>query len=655
MDHSTRAGERDSPPPQPRRRGALRAILLGVVLIPLNTLWLQSMELIWDSGQPTMLSLFFNAVFTLLLLALINLALGRWLPRWALKPGELAVVYVMVSLASAIGGHDFLQVLALSLPTCTYFATPENHWEELFSELLSSPLLVTRPDAVRDFWEGGAHLYSWSHLSAWVTPIGIWSGFVVVLLAVMMCINILVWRRWSEQEKLTYPLTEIPFQLAAPASELVGPHLLGNRLLWLGLGAAAAIDLLNGFSRLYPFLPTLKVTAYNLAPHLQNYPWRAMGYTWVSVYPFAIGLGYLMPQDFLFSCWFFYWFWRVELIVSYLTGHYRIGLPYVSEQTFGAYAGIALFALWTSRKYFAQLIRDVLRGVDPADQARQALSYRAALVGLVAGIAILTTFMTNLLGITLGGALLYLGGYLLTSLAITRMRAEFGLPVHDFFTGPLAMTVGIGGSASLGRRDIIGLGMFWWLERIQRSHPMPHGLEGLSLGERRGLPGPAVLTALSVAILVGTLAGFWSMVHLGYTHGFVTQTTDSPYMGEGAFTRPASWLNAAGPARLGRLWGVVAGACFTLALLRLRQRYLWWPFHPVGYAASSIWFIGLLWVPMFVAWAVKGLVLRYSGHKLYRRLVPFFVGLVLGEFLVGGLWGLVGTIGRFPTYRFWSY
>jgi hypothetical protein len=167
--------------------------------------------------------------------------------------------------------------------------------------------------------------------------------------------------------------------------------------------------------------------------------------------------------------------------------------------------------------------------------------------------------------------------------------------------------------------------------------------------------GRQVLAALGLAIILGTIAGFLSMLHLGYTHGFVNMPTDSPYMAEGAFTRPRSWLNSTEPVHLGRLVALVLGALFTVALLRLRQRYLWWPFHPVGYAASSIWFIGLLWVPLFVAWLVKGLVFRYGGHKLYSRLLPLFIGLVLGEFLVGGLWGLVGTIGGFPTYRFWSY
>lgn len=633
----------------------MRAVLLGVVLIPLNTLWVQSMELVWDSGQPTMLSLFFSAVFTLLVLALANLALRRWLPRWALAPGELLVVYIMVSLGSAIGGHDFLQVLVLMLPTGSYYATPENHWGDLFSGELSSPLLVNRHDAIRAFWEGGGGLYSWAGLSPWLRPTAIWAGFAVVLLATLMCLNLLVWRRWTEQEKLTYPLTEIPFQLTRPGFGLLGPDLLGNRLLWMGFGVAAALDVLNGLARLYPSVPSIKLTARDLSPYLQAYPWRAMGYVTVSAYPFAFGLAYLMPQEFLFASWFFYWLWKAQLVLGYVLGVERVGFPYVKEQTFGAYAGIAVFALWAGRGYFARLLGHLRQGSAPEDQARQALPYRITLGGVLIGAGLLVLFMTSALGASLPAALLYLGGYLLVSLAITRMRAEFGLPVHDFFTGPLSAMVNIGGSGILGRRNLGGLSLLWWLERAQRSHPMPHGIEGLHLGERRGLRPSGVVIALGIAMVVGTVAGIWSMLHLGHTYGFVTRSTDASYLGMEAFSRPASWLAYPVRPSLGRGAGLVAGACFTILLMLLRQRYVWWPFHPVGYAASSIWFIGLLWLPMFVAWLLKGLILRYGSHRLYRRLAPLFVGLVLGEFMVGGLWGLIGAIGRFPTYRFWAY
>jgi len=34
-----------------------------------------------------------------------------------------------------------------------------------------------------------------------------------------------------------------------------------------------------------------------------------------------------------------------------------------------------------------------------------------------------------------------------------------------------------------------------------------------------------------------------------------------------------------------------------------------------------------------LAWIVKGLVIRWGGFKAYRRLAPFFVGLMVGHYV----------------------
>ena len=44
---------------------------------------------------------------------------------------------------------------------------------------------------------------------------------------------------------------------------------------------------------------------------------------------------------------------------------------------------------------------------------------------------------------------------------------------------------------------------------------------------------------------------------------------------------------------------------------------------------------------VFIAWACKSAVLRLGGAPLYRRLKPFFIGLVVGFFMgVGISYGL---------------
>ena len=62
--------------------------------------------------------------------------------------------------------------------------------------------------------------------------------------------------------------------------------------------------------------------------------------------------------------------------------------------------------------------------------------------------------------------------------------------------------------------------------------------------------------------------------------------------------------------------------------------------------------IGTLWLPMFIAWLAKFLVLRYGGMKLYRVAMDFFIGLLLGDFIIGCLWPVVGWILKVPTYSF---
>ena len=58
-----------------------RAIVLGLILIPLNNWWIFYMEIVYLSGMPTTTSLFFNAVFVLVLLLCVNVALRRVAPR----------------------------------------------------------------------------------------------------------------------------------------------------------------------------------------------------------------------------------------------------------------------------------------------------------------------------------------------------------------------------------------------------------------------------------------------------------------------------------------------------------------------------------------------------------------------------------------------
>jgi hypothetical protein len=89
------------------------------------------------------------------------------------------------------------------------------------------------------------------------------------------------------------------------------------------------------------------------------------------------------------------------------------------------------------------------------------------------------------------------------------------------------------------------------------------------------------------------------------------------------------------------------------ALMVARSKWLRFPLHPLGYLIwcvapahaalvqhNTVRGIHLLWAPMFIAWLIKRTVIRYGGMRLYRRLLPIFLGLVLGQLLMIVFWTL---------------
>jgi hypothetical protein len=91
-----------------------------------------------------------------------------------------------------------------------------------------------------------------------------------------------------------------------------------------------------------------------------------------------------------------------------------------------------------------------------------------------------------------------------------------------------------------------------------------------------------------------------------------------------------------------------------MILLFFRLRYFGFPLHPIGYAISSSWSINLVWLPMVIAWVLKGLTMRYGGLRSYRQFLPFFLGLILGDCVMGSAWALMSLLLNMRTYNFFG-
>jgi hypothetical protein len=64
--------------------------------------------------------------------------------------------------------------------------------------------------------------------------------------------------------------------------------------------------------------------------------------------------------------------------------------------------------------------------------------------------------------------------------------------------------------------------------------------------------------------------------------------------------------------------------------------------------------MNLVWMPLLVAWIVKAVIVRYFGGNIYHRGVPFFLGLIMGQFVVGSLVNIISIAYHVPSYMFWQ-
>jgi hypothetical protein len=642
----------------PSRRSVLRPLLLGLALIPLNAFWLVRMEvagMIGSSGgtagpYPTSFSLYANAVVWLLILVGVNRLLVRRAPRLALTQPELLVAYVMLVVASSIHSLDLMDVLVPMLGHPTWFATAENRWEQTILPHIPPSWRVQSKEALIGYYNGNSSLYRWEVLKAWAPPVLTWGAFLLVLVGTMLCLSSLVRRRWVEEERLAYPIVHLPMSLTEGAGVTHLPPLLSNRLFWMGAALSGGIALLNGFARWYPSLPEISVRIQDMSPYFATAPWNAIGWTPISFYPFAVGMAFLLPVDLLFSCWFFYLFWKAERIGGAAVGLAEPGsrYPYINEQSLGAYLALIAAALWTGRAAWRP--RALLR---PGADREEPIPPRLALAGAVLGTAALAYFFAAVglnPGLALGGVLIYLA----ISLSVTRMRAELGPPAHDLhFIGPEQVFATVYGTRALAGTPLVLLSYFFWFNRAYRGHPMPNQLEAFKMAERTSISPRAFVLPIAVAIVAGVLCGFWTYLHFAYQLGGSARMPGHVVgFGREPFDRLSSWLATPGPPDHTALWGIATGAGMALLLQALKLRFAGWPLHPLGFAVSGSWSMNTIWVPVLIAWAAKAITLRYAGLRGYRTLLPFFFGLILGDFTLGCLWPLVGWLFSVPYYSF---
>ena len=638
---------------RPEKGVTLRSVLLALILIPINVYWIVQQEVVRYT-HPTLMAPISNVVFIVFVFTILSLVFKKFMPKLALNQGELLVLYVMLTAMSCLCSHDMMEILIPTIGHAYWFATPENEWAELFHRYLPDWLTISDQRVLTGYYEGDSTLYTVRNMRAWLGPTMWWMGFIVVFIFVMLCINTILRKQWTERERLTYPIIQLPLEMTDAKSGF-----FKNKLMWIGFSIAAVISIINFLNFLYPSVPEIPIKRRNIDYLFTDKPWNALTPVRIDAYPFVIGISFLIPLDLLFSCWTFYWFYKIQILVGSIMGWRSLpGFPYAREQAFGAYVGLFVFALWAGRRHLIQVFKTafyVSKTPDGVDESGEPMPYRAAVWGLIGGITLLSLF-SHRIGMSLYIAPLFFIVYYALSTTIARVRAELGFMVQDMGgMDPPSTLIKWFGTRSLGTSTLTVFALYKFFNRHSRSNAMPHQLEAFKLAERTGINNRRLLMTIILATVVGGFVTVWILLTQYYKHGAASGYFGPWALGlaNSAFSPLQNWLTYPTTANYTYMSFMGVGFIFTMSLMLLRARFIWWPFHPLGYALAPTWGMYNLWSCIFLVSIAKWLILKQGGLKAYRRAVPFFLGLALGDYVLGSIWSALSVILDKPMYQFW--
>ena len=547
------------------------------------------------------------------------------------------------------------------------------------------PLGLQEQYLLRDAGTWERIVYAWNTIpwGIWKGPLLNWGIFILMAFAGILFLVEILRQEWVERENLAFPLAVLPTALLEESAEGRARHpLLANPLLWIGMAIPVLMMVLSGLRyyalREIPF-GDLRID-FNVI--FTKPPMDAIKQNMLVLSPLLIGVGYLVHLEVSRSIWIFFFVGAVFLVLAVSLGwsnpetpperlDWRIPqYPYPRDQGIGALLALAVFMLWRSRGGLwavlkAPFARRAVGQGDPGFMPRRLAGW-----GFVVSFALMVWWMGRMFRVAPGfdesqfGALnvtgstnyllivLYLGVFFLMVVGFARIRAEAGVP-SNFLMPTLHRIPRVwGGPRVFGWRSSNFVSHYAWMGLSTLPALAPLQLESLVVARRHGpsarTVGIAVVLALVAALVVGGLGFLWC-VHLqgeGYTgksHDFGTDPFWLMYKSRGKaldlgyFHRPHAIA-------------CLVGLGLMAALLVARSKWMRFPLHPLGYlvyclaplpvqfGTDSIRWKHALWAPMLIAWFLKRTFIRYGGMKLYRRLLPIFLGMILGSLLMYVFW-----------------
>lgn len=590
------------------------------------------------------ISIFFFLVF------FVNTILKRIKWNLAFRPGELLLVYCMMLVACSVTEMGLGSQILPIISAPTYYANPNNQWLSLIVPHLRKNLVVTDPQAVTYFFEGLPKGMSipWG---VWIKPLSLWIPFILIFYFCTICIVVMLRKQWMDREKLVYPLTILPTEMVqeqqVQGKKAYLPKFFKNPLMWFGFGIAFLAGTLVALHAYNTMIP---------APHLfqqikifrgtQNLAFRVS-------FP-VIGFVYLANLEVSFSLWFFSLIFQIIKGVFNITGvsstenigiYGCAGYAIFAHLGTGAMLAMVVYSLYIARGHMKDIWRSAI-GKATVDDSGEILSYKTAFWGFVIGsIIVLGWLVYSGLNVTI--ALVFYLFALIIFLVLTRIVCEAGIPTLVATIISSSVVISMWGSKHIPVSALVALGLTYVYSADLRTFPMAASSMSLKIMDKFSFKKRYLFWAIMAAIFVNIVATMIFMLKISYKYGGINLNS---WFFKGGPQAPFDYIadlikNPTDSNKIGWLCRGI-GLVVMSGLMFMRQQFLWWPLHPIGFVIGPVWLMDQLWFSIFIAWLIKKIILKYGGARAYEKSKYFFLGLPLGLYTCAGIWVIIDFIAK---------
>ncbi|MDP6595162.1 MAG: hypothetical protein QGI86_04585 [Candidatus Poribacteria bacterium] len=600
--------------------GSIFSLTIGLML-PVTEFLIQGTRLGLSSATP--------AAFFLLFVTLLGpqFLLKCLKPRWALSPAEILAIFSMMMVATVIPTRGFGGPFFSMVSGATYYASTENEWATLILPYLPSTIVIKEADAVRKMYEGleGASI-PWH---AWVRPLCWWSFFILCMGSMVISVMFLFRRTWIERERLVFPVAQVALAMVeeCPTGSRFNP-LFRTSLFWIGFLLPMILESANALSQYFPEVPTFRPN-WTISHNIAWVPQPVIRLNFL-----MFGFAFFIESQLSFSLCFFF---LLSLPAYWIYGHFFPGHqetlgPWtaggpggtiIAHQQMGAMMVLIGTMVWAARGH---LLKERLTG---------------------SAFLISTTLMCLLVwgtGVPYWIAPLVVGSALVIWLSLTRLMVQAGIATIVPAIVPLGFIVSTIGVPSLGTVGLLAMGLTLIWSGDLLTYLMGPAANSIYVGHRAKISPITGSWSLLAAVML-SLGGCFFMTL--YLTGKVGGLNLHPQYFQNFPLQPWRFAesklhNATDASLTGYMWtGVGAGL---MLLLTYGQRvFFWWPLHPLGFLAQGGWIMRQLWFSFLLAWLVKTAVLRYGGGGGYKKARVFFIGIIVGLLVVGGLWLIIDS------------